>query len=296
MTDCTEYEVLLSARLDGELIPEEAARLDAHLSTCPSCQALAAELEALHAELEDMAPIPPASLAKNVMEQVRAEAATIPFPAKSKPKKHWKRCGALAAALVLVIVGGSRLAFSPCGSAGDMAETAAVAMEPAEEEAAPTEECAEAEPAEAAEEPAALSDADSPSYGYAADDGSSLKPKTAVASGSGNAPADVPTEDAVMEAPAMEEAEEEAPCEAAPAEMATPSSANTASPLTEEEARSLLRHELNARGGDWTVTDSGRSADGTAWLFTAGENANRLTHRFSVSVENGQVTELPPLR
>ena len=299
MTDCTEYEVLLSLRLDGELTPEEAARLDAHLSACPSCQALAAELEALHAELGDMAPIPPASLAKNVMEQVRNEAKPIPFPVKSKPKKHWKRYGALAAALVLVITGARFLVFAPCGSSGDMAETAAVATEPAEEEAVPTEECAEA--SEAAEAPAGeeKQDTDSQTYDYTAGGDSTCSKTESAASVeepfSGSTAADVPAEEAAPEA--MESTADESPAEAAPAEAAPSTASNSADaavPLSKSQARALLQSELNSRGESWTVTDSRQSADGTAWLFTVRESADGLTHRFSVSVENGQVTELSP--
>ena len=32
------YEALISARLDGELSPEEEARLEEHLAVCPACQ------------------------------------------------------------------------------------------------------------------------------------------------------------------------------------------------------------------------------------------------------------------
>ena len=34
--NCEEYEILLSARLDGALTPEETARLEAHLASAPS--------------------------------------------------------------------------------------------------------------------------------------------------------------------------------------------------------------------------------------------------------------------
>ncbi len=48
--NCEEYEILLSARLDGALTPEETARLEAHLAQCPQCRRLAQELETLQAQ------------------------------------------------------------------------------------------------------------------------------------------------------------------------------------------------------------------------------------------------------
>jgi len=43
--NCQQYENLLSARLDGELSPEEEAHLQAHLESCVACQAVAAAME-----------------------------------------------------------------------------------------------------------------------------------------------------------------------------------------------------------------------------------------------------------
>ncbi len=61
--NCEEYEILLSARLDGALTPEETARLEAHLAQCPQCRQLAQELETLQAQTAALtqggAPCPP---------------------------------------------------------------------------------------------------------------------------------------------------------------------------------------------------------------------------------------------
>lgn len=43
--NCQQSENLLSARVDGELSPEEAAQLKAHLESCAACEALAAAME-----------------------------------------------------------------------------------------------------------------------------------------------------------------------------------------------------------------------------------------------------------
>jgi len=49
--NCQQSENLLSARLDGELSPEEEAQLQAHLESCVACQAVAAAMEAQDARL-----------------------------------------------------------------------------------------------------------------------------------------------------------------------------------------------------------------------------------------------------
>ena len=38
---CEKYRELVSARLDGELEPDELKALDAHLEQCPECAAFA---------------------------------------------------------------------------------------------------------------------------------------------------------------------------------------------------------------------------------------------------------------
>ncbi len=48
MTACPAYEALVLDRASGDLAPGDAARLDAHLETCPACRAeLAAYAETL---------------------------------------------------------------------------------------------------------------------------------------------------------------------------------------------------------------------------------------------------------
>ena len=303
MTDCTEYEVLLSARLDGELTRSESARLDAHLAACPSCQALAAQLEALRAELEGMNPVPPASLAKNVMEQVRNEAKTIPFPAKPAPKKHLARYGAFAAALALVIAGGSFLAADRFGASSDMAETAAVAAEA--EDTLPDEDWVEAAeaPTETADVPmedtAAEESGVSPSPGAGGSYGYSIAQTEPTAPAAPAAEAEVSSGSAaavVTEQAAAEEAVSDGAFETADfkEKNASESAVAAAPAVSEDRARSLLSAALADRGGSWTVTSDGKNAAGTAWLFTAADPAAGRSLQFSVSVKDGTVTELSP--
>jgi predicted anti-sigma-YlaC factor YlaD len=49
--NCAEAQVATSALLDGELSPLDRRALDAHLDTCPDCQAFASRAEALQRRL-----------------------------------------------------------------------------------------------------------------------------------------------------------------------------------------------------------------------------------------------------
>ena len=73
MDGCETMEVWLSLRLDGMLEPEEERELEAHLAVCPSCRALAAELEAMHTSFPQLEDCPaPEGFARGVMERIDA--------------------------------------------------------------------------------------------------------------------------------------------------------------------------------------------------------------------------------
>lgn len=125
---CEEYTPLISARLDGELTPEEAARLDAHLAECPQCRILVRELKELKEILAQSEPVEvPEVLSKGVMERIRAQ----------RMAQRWsmvRRIGGLAAALVLCAGLYPMLrAMTPAGNSGMTMEAAdtAAPMEPA---------------------------------------------------------------------------------------------------------------------------------------------------------------------
>lgn len=103
MLSCDEALELISARLDGPLSEEENSRLEEHLSACPACRALSAELEVLHQELPGLAVQPPAGLTERVMDQIHASKVT-PFQGK-KRQWRWRSLASLAAVLALVVVG-----------------------------------------------------------------------------------------------------------------------------------------------------------------------------------------------
>ncbi|HKM63805.1 MAG TPA: zf-HC2 domain-containing protein [Acidisphaera sp.] len=76
MTDCTEWQLLLQADLDGELSPAEAARLAAHEAGCAACASLRKRLSALSARIAQEAPRyeAPAAL------RAALQAAVVPAP------------------------------------------------------------------------------------------------------------------------------------------------------------------------------------------------------------------------
>lgn len=103
MLSCDEALELISARLDGPLSEEEDHRLEEHLSACPACRALSADLEVLHQELPGLAAQPPAGLTERVMDQIHASKVT-PFQGK-KRQWRWRSLASLAAVLAIVVVG-----------------------------------------------------------------------------------------------------------------------------------------------------------------------------------------------
>lgn len=71
---CEKYLDLISARLDGELPPQEQAELDAHLQTCPACRAIAKDLEGLHTALTELGEVDaPAELSQTVLSKIKTE-------------------------------------------------------------------------------------------------------------------------------------------------------------------------------------------------------------------------------
>lgn len=102
MLSCDEALELISARLDGPLSGAENDRLEEHLSACPACRTLSAELTVLRQELPELAVPAPAGLKEGVMEQIRVSKVT-PFQGK-KRQWRWRSLASMAAVLALVVV------------------------------------------------------------------------------------------------------------------------------------------------------------------------------------------------
>jgi anti-sigma factor RsiW len=104
-TGCQGFEADLSALLDGELAPERAAELRAHIGACPGCRARLAELARVDTALSAaVLPAVPGSLRARLDARL-ASAGRGDTPVRRSrradaPRRAWRgrAAGALAAA------------------------------------------------------------------------------------------------------------------------------------------------------------------------------------------------------
>lgn len=99
---CERALELMSARLDGELAPDEVAELQAHLDACPDCRRVMQTLEGLDERLSALREPAPEGLKKGVLYRIDQSVG------KAKtPKRRWfgpgTAIGAVAAVLVLLV-------------------------------------------------------------------------------------------------------------------------------------------------------------------------------------------------
>lgn len=125
MRYCEEYAALLDLYVDGELSPQESARVLEHLDGCPGCRAYVEDALAIRAafgELEEAEP--PEGFAAGVMAEIRAAGEKEP-PARERPDwKRWKKVLlSLAACFAVVLL----LRYGPLrtGNAGGAANSSA---------------------------------------------------------------------------------------------------------------------------------------------------------------------------
>ena len=95
MKPCEEYEVWISAFLDGELSGEDRSELMQHMAVCQTCQRYFDDLVAVHDALEqEEAPVPE-EFGTQLMDRVRETEQEK--PRKRIPFPHWQQWTALAA-------------------------------------------------------------------------------------------------------------------------------------------------------------------------------------------------------
>ncbi len=104
MSECTQYQELISRMLDGELSDAEKERLHAHVDECPDCRRVLDAFTMLRDTITEDLEEPPASLAEAVMEQIRRE----PVPISKRRRPRIGRYIALAACLAIVVFAASR--------------------------------------------------------------------------------------------------------------------------------------------------------------------------------------------
>ena len=270
MNPCEEFELLISARLDGELTEEETAILETHLTHCPRCRALEGELQALEGLLsEDLEEVPPAlgqRLAQEdwsrIPQQPPQAQASVPSP---KGRRSLLRGTCVAAAAVLLTVALVRIAL-PGGQAGSAADEA---MEAPSWTAGQSEEDRETQ-----RENQAPAQPENQTGDQAE---SSLRPENK----SDPSPADSPP--AVPSSP---------PPESSSAGSAPPSADASAGLVTEEEARTLVSDHLARQERSLTLSSQGLTGD--EWVFLGKDEDGQTVALFAVSQSTGELREETP--
>ena len=155
MKYCENFAALLDPFVDGELSPDEMARVQAHLDGCPACRAYVDDALAIRASFPDAEDTPvPDGFAESVMARIRAEAASQAEAApQKKTSRPWlKALASLAACCAIVLLAApmfshsSKTEAAPAEAPVAAADTAASterAMEFALTEEAPAGESAE---------------------------------------------------------------------------------------------------------------------------------------------------------
>ena len=155
MKYCENFAALLDPFVDGELSPDEMARVQAHLDGCPACRASVDDALAIRASFPDAEDTPvPDGFAESVMARIRAEAASQAEAApQKKTSRPWlKALASLAACCAIVLLAApmfshsSKTEAAPAEAPAAAADTAASterAMEFALTEEAPAGESAE---------------------------------------------------------------------------------------------------------------------------------------------------------
>ena len=257
--NCEEYEILLSARLDGALTPEETARLEAHLAQCPQCRQLAQELETLQAQTAALTQEVPRALQENLEGR---DWSRVPQTgtAPSKKKKRllpWAACA--AAAVVLMVFGFTHLAL-PGGSSGLSEGFAALFSLPGDRE----ESTATAEDSTQSADP----------EGEASDQTDGATPPD---DGAAEGDTDAPPSDSAGEGNKDDPTNGEGP--------------TTDPGLSQAEAQSLLIAYLAQQGRTLELIPLGQSGD--VWRFSGRESDGTVVSFFMVSRTDGTISEVP---
>ena len=270
MNPCEEFELLLSARMDGALTEEETAKLETHLTHCPRCRALAGELQALEGLLsETLDEVPPALKARlaqedwsRIPQQPPQGQAPVPSP-KGRPSRFRGAC--VAAAAVLLAVALVRIAL-PGGQVGSAADEA---MEAPSWSAGQSEEDRETQ-----RENQAPAQPENQTGDQAE---SSPRPENK----SDPSPADPPP--AVPSSP---------PSESSSAGSAPPPADASAGLVTQEEAQAMVSDYLARQGRSLTLSAQGLTGD--EWVFLGKDESGQTVARFAVSQSTRELREEAP--
>ena len=303
MNPCEEYELLLSARLDGALSLKEETQLHAHLAQCPHCRQLAQELEDLQTQMTSLWVEPPDSLKDALASQDWSKSASSSPPrsptASPSKRRHLLPWLACAAAAVVLVVGLCQLLL-PGGADGLLPKAVIeVFQRPEQDPAAGSEES----------DPAAPDNPDSPQY-PSKDTVQQGDQNRGDAQGEAPSPSDRPTAPNDTEDPQSPPNNNQTPNnpsnpsgDPAPGDPGTdtPPDNNTgdkpddppAPAVSRQEAQSLLTAYLAQQGRTLTLVPLDSSPNQGYWRFSGRDaNGNAVTF-LMVSCSTGQIHEIP---
>ena len=288
--NCEEYEILLSARLDGALTPEETARLEAHLAQCPQCRQLAQALETLQAQTAALTQEVPRALQENLEGR---DWSRVPQTgtAPSKKKKRllpWAACA--AAAVVLMVFGFTHLALP--GGSSDLSEGfAALFSLPGDREESTATAEDSTQSADPEEEASDQTDGATPPDDGAAEGDTDAPPSDSAGEGNkddGNTATDTPSDPSNEDPGGQPEDPGNDPGQDDPTNGEDPT---TDPGLSQAEAQSLLIAYLAQQGRTLELIPLGQSGD--VWRFSGRESDGTVVSFFMVSRTDGTISEVP---
>ncbi len=100
---CEEAMALMSARLDGELDPEQTQALEAHLQGCADCRRLLSAMEGLDQKLSQLREPAPQGLKQGVLYRIDQATGKVKKPRLRRWFGPGTALGAVAAVLVLLV-------------------------------------------------------------------------------------------------------------------------------------------------------------------------------------------------
>ncbi|HYB09507.1 MAG TPA: anti-sigma factor [Alphaproteobacteria bacterium] len=120
--NCLEARALIDAYADGELGVERSLELEAHLATCPSCQAELESRRALGKVMRERLEYHAAPLALHqAIREELAQEAVVAFPGRTSRRQAPREWLRIAASLVLVAGLSSALTYYYTGPNGSAA-------------------------------------------------------------------------------------------------------------------------------------------------------------------------------
>ena len=119
MQDCSKYDIMLSARLDGTLNKKDARELEKHLAECAECRKYLQLLETVKDGLREDLPDPPEALREGIMYKIALEKG------RKRQFGAFGRWTVIAAVLCIAIFGVVKLNGSGVMGSGAAAPEAA---------------------------------------------------------------------------------------------------------------------------------------------------------------------------